>query len=584
MKTFKHVEKPVIYQMLVRLFANTTTTNKLWGTIEENNVSKFDDINDKALSAIKQLGITHIWYTGVLEHAVLTDYTEYGIPLDDADVVKGRAGSPYAIKDYYDVNPDLACNVENRMAEFENLVERTHDHGLKVLIDFIPNHVARFYSSDVKPKGIVDLGADDDNSKGFDTNNNFYYIPNSSFKVPEDYNSLGEHTFPTKDGKFDETPAKATGNNVFSAAPSSDDWFETVKLNYGIDFQNGGTKCFDPIPDTWEKMTDILLYWAGKNIDGFRCDMAKMVPVEFWEYAIAKVKKQFPEIVFIAEIYTPHEYRNYIHKGGFDYLYDKVELYDTLKHIIQYKASTDDISRIWQSQEGIAPYMLNFLENHDEQRIACSDFAGNPWKAVPAMVLSATMNVGPVMIYFGQEVGEPGKGAEGFGGDDGRTTIFDYWGVPEHQKWVNNGKFDGGQLSKDQKKLRAFYIELLNLCNTSSAVKAGGFFDLHYYNRNENFLGYSNRVYSYLRHTNEEVLLFVINFSYKEEEAHIKLPMHALNTLNFVQEQVVFEDFSNKNSKTSLNQSALTDYKTEGLKVKVGASNFRIFKLSQLKA
>ncbi len=573
------VVKPVIYQIFTRLFANSNTTNKPWGTLEENGVSKFDDISDKALSEIKKMGITHVWYTGVLEHAVLTDYTEYGIKLDDADVVKGRAGSPYAIKDYYDVNPDLANDVPNRIAEFESLIARTHNNKLKVLIDFVPNHVARYYESDVKPDGVVDLGADDDNTKPFDVNNNFYYLPGTSFKVPEGYNSLGENDFPTKDGKFDEVPAKATGNDVFTAEPSVYDWFETIKLNYGVDIQNSRQTYFDPVPDTWEKMTNILLYWASKNVDGFRCDMAEMVPVEFWDYAINKVKSKYPNIIFVAEIYNPNAYRDYIFKGGFDYLYDKVELYDTLKHVIQNSASTDDISVIWQRQEGIAKNMLTFLENHDEQRIACSEFAGDAWKGIPMMVLSATMNVGPTMVYYGQEVGEPGIGAEGFGGEDGRTTIFDYWGVPEHQKWVNNGQFDGGLLSEDQKKLRGFYVELLNLCNDSEAIREGGFFDLHYYNRNENYTGYSNKIYSYLRHTANEKLLFVINFGDQEEGVNVKLPQHALDSMQISQEIIEVANFYNWNEKLEIPTKSLTDYEGDGIKTFVGSYSYKIFKL-----
>ncbi|MEL7147355.1 MAG: alpha-amylase family protein, partial [Bacteroidota bacterium] len=433
--------KPVIYQMMTRLFGNKVQTNVAWGTKEENGVGKFADIDNVALGELQKMGFTHVWYTGVLEHAVLTDYTAYGIPLDDADVVKGRAGSPYAIKDYYDINPDLATNVNKRMEEFDALVKRTHDNDLKVLIDFVPNHVARTYQSDAKPAGVKDLGEDDNLEKSFDVNNNFYYITDEAFTVPVGYNSLGENTHPTKDGKFDEVPAKVTGNNVFNAAPSVNDWFETVKLNYGIDYQNGEQAYFDPVPDTWTKMTNILLYWAAKGVDGFRCDMAEMVPKEFWAYAIQKVNDQYPHVIFVAEIYNPNAYRDYI-KAGFDYLYDKVELYDTLKSIIRNGATTDHLTQIWQRQEGISDNMLTFLENHDEQRIPSPDFAGDPWKAVPAMVLSATMHRGPVMIYFGQEVGEPGIGSEGFSGPDGRTTIFDYWGVPEHQKWMNESKFD----------------------------------------------------------------------------------------------------------------------------------------------
>ena len=515
-------EKMVLYQMMTRLFGNTNTTNKKYGTIEENGVGKFNDISTKALQELKKLGITHVWYTGIIEHAVIRDYTQFNIELDDADVVKGRAGSPYAIKDYYDVNPDLAEDVEQRMQEFEALLKRSHEQDLKVIIDFVPNHVARQYNSDAKPTGTIDLGEHDDTSKAFDPNNNFYYIPNKSFKVPSEYVPLGEHSFPTKDGKFDENPAKATGNDKFTAAPSVDDWFETVKLNYGVDYENDRKTYFDPIPDTWLKMTAILKFWASKGVDGFRCDMAEMVPVEFWDYAIKEVKKDFPEIVFIAEIYNPNAYSSYIEQGGFDFLYDKVQLYDTLKHIMQGTGSTANLPAIWQNLKGQNKHMLRFLENHDEQRIASPDFAGEAEKAIPAMVVSAAWYTGPVMIYFGQEVGEPGAGEEGFGGEDGRTTIFDYWGVPEHQKWLNEKNYDGAGLSKPQKELRAFYGQLLNITANSEAIAKGKFIDLHSFSQEEGKA--AEKTYHFIRSSKNEHLLFLTNFDTAAKNIAIELP------------------------------------------------------------
>lgn len=576
--------KPVVYQVFTRLFGNTNSNNVPYGTLEENGVGKFNDFTAAALQGIKGLGVTHIWYTGVLEHAVLTDYREYGIPLDDADVVKGRAGSPYAIKDYYDVNPDLAEDVNNRMGEFEALVERTHAAGMKVIIDFVPNHVARGYTSDARPQDVADFGEKDDLTKAFAPNNNFYYIVGESFTVPAGYNSLGDHTHPTKDGKFDETPAKATGNDVFSASPSVNDWFETIKLNYGIDYLDNRKPYFDPVPDTWKKMEHILSYWAAKGVDGFRCDMAEMVPVEFWGWVIPKIKKINPEITFTAEIYNPNSYRNYLFDGKFDYLYDKVELYDTLKHIIQYKASTDDITPIWQSQEGIEAHMLRFLENHDEQRIPCPEFAGAAENAIPAMVLSATMGTGPVMIYFGQEVGEPGAGIAGFSGDDGRTTIFDYWGVPEFQKWVNQKAFDGGLLSPDQLKLRQFYADILSLCNNSKAISQGGFYDLHYYNRSAEYTGYSDRVYAYLRHHAEDRLLFVLNFNLSDaENIHLKLPAHALDLLGLSDGEVVLTDVASGEHMTVPTPQITDQSRPDGLHLKVDPNGYKIFRLASAK-
>ncbi|MEO0334141.1 MAG: alpha-amylase family glycosyl hydrolase, partial [Bacteroidota bacterium] len=386
--------------------------------------------------------------------------------------------SPYAIKDYYDVNPDLAENVGNRMAEFEALVQRTHAQGLKVIIDFVPNHVARSYQSDAKTENVEDFGAGDDTNQAFSSDNNFYYIVGEPFQVPAEYQSLGDHSFPTKDGKFEENPAKATGNDQFTAQPSVNDWFETVKLNYGVDYLNGHQTHFDPIPSTWHKMLDILLYWSGRSVDGFRCDMAEMVPVEFWHWVIPQVKEVYPNIVFIAEIYNPDQYRNYIDTGSFDYLYDKVQLYDTLRAVIEERGSVHHLPDIWQFLRDKNRNMLRFLENHDEQRIASRFFGNDPHRAKSAMVVSALWHTGPVMVYFGQEVGEPAEGESGFSGDDGRTTIFDYWGVPEHQKWVNDGQFDGGQLSEEQQELRAFYQELLNLAQ-EEAIRTGYFYDLH---------------------------------------------------------------------------------------------------------
>jgi glycosidase len=521
--------KIVVYQIMTRLFGNTKTVNKPYGTLEENGVGKFNDITDRALTGIKELGVTHVWYTGVLEHAVLTDYTAYGIPLDDADVVKGRAGSPYAIKDYYDVNPDLAVNVRVRMKEFEQLIDRTHKNNVKVIIDFVPNHVARAYKSDAKPAGIKELGEEDDTTERFKPSNNFYYLPGESFQVPNRPEAPKGDSTLVFDGKFEETPAKVTGNDQFTASPGVNEWFETVKLNYGVDIQDGRKTYFDPIPDTWVKMKDILVFWANKKVDGFRCDMAEMVPVEFWNWVIPHVKAVNPEIIFIAEIYNPAQYANYIHTGRFDFLYDKVQLYDTLRFLLAGKRSTLDIPVIQKSLEGMNAKMLHFLENHDEQRLASREFAGDPWKGVPAMVVSATIDQGPVMLYFGQEVGEPGDGAEGFQGDDGRTTIYDYWGVPEHQKWMNDGKFDGGLLSDDQKKLRQFYATLLTIARSNPAIAQGDYTDLTAENIAAKNI--TDDVHAFIRNKNSERLLVVSNFSNRIRRGKIMLPAIVASTL-----------------------------------------------------
>lgn len=512
-------KKMVVYQMMTRLFANTNTTNKFCGSVEDNGVGKMNNINDAALKGIKGLGVTHVWYTGIIEHALLTDYSKNGIAIDDADVVKGKAGSPYAIKDYYDVNPDLAVDVANRMKEFEALVARTHAQDLKVIIDFVPNHVARAYKSDARPTGVKDLGEGDDITVSFRPTNNFYYLPGQAFVAPK---RPYQPEAPKSDGKFVENPAKVTGNNQFTATPNLGDWFETVKLNYGVDYQNGEKKHFEPVPDTWEKMRDILVYWADKKIDGFRCDMAEMVPVEFWQWVIPQVKKVNPQIIFIAEIYNPTQYRNYIDNGQFDFLYDKVQLYDTLRLLVNQKAHSDGIPKIQESLTGINHNMLHFLENHDEQRFASPFFAGDAWKAVPAMVVSACIDEGPIMIYFGQEVGEPGAKAEGFSGDDGRTTMFDYWGVPQHQKWVNNLQYDGGLLSDEQKQLRQFYGDILTLAANNQAIAQGKYADLTVFNQQKG--NFSSLVHAFVRYHGEEKLIIVSNFNTKTEGVKIQIP------------------------------------------------------------
>jgi len=552
-------EKMIIYQMMTRLFTNTNTTNKSYGTLLENGVGKMNEINETALLGIKELGVTHVWYTGIIEHALLTDYTEFGIPLDDADVVKGRAGSPYAIKDYYDINPDLAVNVKSRMQEFEQLVERTHQAQMKVIIDFVPNHVARTYRSDARPEGTKDLGEEDDRTVSFKPANNFYYLPGQSFQPPAGYNSLGPNAFPTKDKKYTEQPAKVTGNDQFTATPGINEWFETVKLNYGVDIQDNRKTYFDPIPDTWIKMKDILVFWANKKVDGFRCDMTEMVPVEFWHWAIPQVKAINQDIIFVAEIYNPNEYRNYLINGHFDFLYDKVQLYDTLRLLVNQHAHTVGIPQIQESLKGVNHQMLHFLENHDEQRIASPAFAGDPWKAVPAMVVSATIDQSPVMIYFGQEVGEPGAGAEGFGGEDGRTTIFDYWGVPQHQKWVNNGKFDGGQLSIEQKQLRQFYGDILKLCSANQAIARGNYFDLTIPSVQQSAI--SPFVSVFARWEGEENLVIISNFNSKLEKVKVSIPDELASAMKLEKGKAyVGRDLLRSGAEIGFNESLIAEF------------------------
>ena len=512
------MSKFVIYQVLPRLFGNKKTTNKHNGTIEENGCGKFNDFTPEALKAIKSLGITHIWYTGIIEHSTQTDYSDFGIRKDHPAVVKGKAGSPYAIKDYYDVDPDLAENVETRMSEFQNLVNRTHKAGMKVIIDFVPNHVAREYHSDAKPKGVSDLGETDHPEWAFSPLNNFYYISNKAF-LPQ---------FDIRD--YREFPAKATGNDQFTASPGINDWYETIKLNYGVNYVEGNQKQFDPIPDTWIKMRDILLFWASKKVDGFRCDMAEMVPVEFWSWAITQVKSKYPELLFIAEVYKPAEYRNYLCNGKFDYLYDKVGMYDMLRNVTSRNYPVREITNSWQSLGGIEDQMLNFLENHDEQRIGSGFFSGNGMYAQPAMIVAATLTKAPVMIYSGQELGEKGMDSEGFSGMDGRTSIFDYWGMKSIQTWINEGKFDGKYFTPEQKELQTFYQKLLNITLNEKAITDGLMYDLEFANYDNRYFN-THEQFAYFRKFEDELLLIVLNFDDKHLDTQVLFPYESFQYL-----------------------------------------------------
>lgn len=527
--------KPVVYQVFTRLFGNTQTANVPWGTKEQNGVGKFADFNDEALKGIKELGTTHVWYTGVLHHALVGDYTEYGIKQDDPDVVKGRAGSPYAIKDYYDVNPDLAINVTNRLEEFSALIERTHEHDMKVIIDIVPNHVARDYHSIAKPNGVKDFGEDDDTSKAYSKNNNFYYVPGESFKVPtsDSYQVLGGNKHPLADGQFSEIPAKWTGNGARAPKPDINDWYETVKVNYGVkpdgslDFptlpkslENQDYRAHyefwqdKELPNSWYKFRNIALYWLDKGVDGFRYDMAEMVPVEFWSFLNSSIKTHKPDAFLLAEVYNPLMYRTYIHQGKMDYLYDKVGFYDTLKGIMQGKQPANTLFKAQAEVADIEQHMLHFLENHDEQRIASPDFAGNAAWGKPAMVVSNLISRSPTLLYFGQDVGEDGSENAGFGSPT-RTSIFDYIGVPAHQTWMNNGKFDGANLTTEQAQLRQYYIAIMAL-NDLPAVVAGDMAP-------PLMVTGSDRVVGFVRTLGQQSLWVLSNFSQQAQTVTITL-------------------------------------------------------------
>ena len=547
------MEKVLIYQVFTRLYGNRNKTRKINGTIADNGSGKMADFTPEILESIASMGFSHIWYTGILRHATQTDYSAYGIPRQHPAVVKGKAGSPYAITDYYDVDPDLAVDVHQRMQEFEQLVERTHQAGLKVIIDFVPNHVARQYHSVCKPKKVKDLGETDDTMMGFDPQNNFYYCPGQRF----------DPYFDLYHGELEpylEEPAKATGNDHFDNAPGQNDWYETVKLNYGVDYYAGGIGYFDPMPDTWKKMTDILLFWAKKGIDGFRCDMAEMVPAEFWFYAIQQVKKKYKNIVFMGEVYNPSEYRRYL-ASGFDWLYDKVGMYDTLRAVICHHAPTSSISRAWQSTDDIRDHMLYFLENHDEQRLASDFFAADGRKGIPGMITLVLMQQNPFMIYAGEEYGERGMDHEGFSGNDGRTTIFDYWSVDTLCRAAQK------KLTDEEQQLFRIHQTTLLLSRSEKAITDGVFFDLMYVNN------HLERQYAFLRYATGELLLVVTNFEDRDVVVDINIPAHAFEYLGLKEKKVVATDLLTKDL------LAMSMRKDGSIKMEIAARSGRVWKM-----
>lgn len=526
------MDKPIIYQVLPRLWGNCNTANIKNGTLDQNGTGRFSDIDSASLDYFRWLGCSHIWYTGVIRHA--TRESSHGCISSNPQFVKGNAGSPYAIVDYYDVNPYLAEDPDNRMAEFESLLKRTHDAGLKAIIDFVPNHVSRDYGKVSPVPGHPVLGDDDDRSVHWKPENDFYYYPGQELKLP----------VPPAPGceAYREYPAMATGNNCFSPEPGINDWYETVKINY--------CETWSP---TWDKMYDIVRFWAEKGVDGFRCDMVELVPAAFFKWLIDMIHKDFPEVIFIAEVYQKDLYRKYIREVGFDYLYDKSGLYDTLRAVVAKNVNDNGMPvELWQSAEGITrnwqylgdlqPYMLNFLENHDEQRFASDFFGKDAAGSFAALNVSLCLNPAPFMLYMGQEIGERGMDEEGFSGCDGRTTIFDWWSVSSLRKLhtiihkdlyksIESGTLDKTILSENgitEKDAVVFrrYAGAMRFAAKSGAVRKGMSYDLCYCNTAAEGFD-KTRHFAWLRDYGEETLLFVANFSDREAQMELTIPEHA---------------------------------------------------------
>ena len=521
------MRKPIIYQMLPRLWGNDNENPVKNGTSGQNGTGKFSDIDFRTLEYLSWLGCSHVWYTGILRHS--TQSSEDGCIPSHPQFVKGKAGSPYAICDYYDVNPYLADNPEDRMTEFEQLIKRTHDAGLKLIIDFVPNHVARDYGKTTRTEGHPVLGADDDKSVHWRAENDFFYYVGEKLTLPT----------PVPEGMapYEEDPAMATGNNCYNPSPGINDWYETVKINYG-----------DSHTSTWDKMYDIIEFWASKGVDGFRCDMVELVPPQFFKWLIDKVKKSYPGVIFIAEVYKKDLYEEYIRNIGFDYLYDKSGLYDTLRTVVEKNVndngmpvelwqSATGITRCWQFLGSLQPYMLNFLENHDEQRFASDFFGKSAANTFAPLYVSLLLNTAPFMIYFGEEIGEKGMDEEGFSGRDGRTTIFDWWSVASVRrlrKMIASGAYrtldadaiaESG-LTREEAEVFCRFAEAVRFASSDTAIKHGTTYDLCYCNTCSDGFD-KNRHFVFLRDHLDHTVLVAANFSKHEATMNIVIPEHA---------------------------------------------------------
>lgn len=521
------MNKPIIYQMLPRLWGNSTLRPKRNGTLDDNGTGKFSDIDIKTLEYLKWLGCSHVWYTGIIRHSTQSD-TEGCIP-SHPQFVKGKAGSPYAICDYYDVNPYLADDPVNRIDEFKQLIRRTHEAGLKVIIDFVPNHVSRDYGKIQMSDGHPILGSCDDKSVHWSPDNDFYYYVGENLTLP----------VPPPKGMepYEENPAMATGNNCFKANPGINDWYETIKINYG-----------DQYTQTWDRMADIIRFWAEMGVDGFRCDMVELVPPAFFKWLISNIRKQYPSLIFIAEVYKKDLYGEYIRNIGFDYLYDKSGLYDTIRSVVE--KNTDDnglpvelwqsatgITRNWQFLSDLQPNMLNFLENHDEQRFGSEFFGKDARHTFAPLYVSLFLNCAPFMIYFGEEVGERGMDEEGFSGRDGRTTIFDWWSVSSIRrlrKIIDSGSYKETSVSKlvkaglkkEEAEVFVHFAQAIRFASADEAIRQGTTYDLCYCNASSEGFD-KNRHFAFLRDYEDHTLLIAANFAAKDAAFKLTIPDHA---------------------------------------------------------
>ena len=514
----------ILYQLLVRQFTNQTSPNIPGANWSVNGSGTLDDISHQILKSIQELGCNAIWLTGILRHASKSDKPETTADAAHPSLVKGMAGSPYAIQDFFALHPDILRRPDQALTELSECLQRIHTLGMTAFMDFVPNHCAReYHSPTAKTLGLRDLGEGDDASLEFHPHNHYYYLPGQELHLPPEIDN-------TIINPYREFPARATGNDCFRTDPGMHDWYETVKLNYGLDYRNGQTH-FHPAPPVWWYMREVLLFWAEKGMDGFRCDMAEMVPLPFWSWVIAEVKTRFPQVRFIAEVYNPDMYRAFI-AAGFDCLYDKAGMYDCLRAIMEGHGDCRQLSSVWQQQEGIQPKMLRFLENHDEQRIASRFFAGNAQKGIPAFAASVFSGQAALMVYAGQEFGEKAEASEGFSGDDGRSSIFDFGCIPSIQDWLNPGVVVNQKEEIQPKDICSEYQKILLLLNEEPALKGGHFYDLQYANSDSDHYD-ARRIWSFLRYDEQQKLLIICSFSRENHEICLNIPGHALECIKF---------------------------------------------------
>ena len=532
--------RPVIYQLFVRHFSNFSQGQKPWGSKEENGCGTFEGITDTALAAIAQMGVTHLWLTGVLRHATQTPYA--GLPAHPACVVKGIAGSPYAVVDYFDVDPDLAVVPEARLDEFRALLTRCRRHGMIPMLDFVPNHVSRCYESTIAPQH--QFGARDRRDVFFDRHNSYYYLAQGA----------GDGRMLLPDGEFaaERGCGRVTGNNAALWAPSAYDWYETVKLNYGCDYRHGAAEAealpgmMAPdvaVPHTWLLMDEVLAWWQDMGVGGFRCDMAHMVPPAFWRWAIARARLRDGGVFFMAEAYNDHmkltagDVHTTLLEAGFGGVYD-AEAYQALRALFESNAWANDLDACHRPDGPRFTGGVRYVENHDEPRMASPLFWGGvgEYVARAAMVAQYASTAAPVLFYNGQETAERAEGPGGFGGNNGRSSIFDYTHLPRLQRWTHGGRYDGALLSDDERSLRDFCGRLLRLLQHPALAK-GEFYGLNWANMQTPDFGREpgestsgHRAYAFLRHdaAARATLLVVCNFSPTQAASlHVHIPSHA---------------------------------------------------------